>query len=71
MDLSHLPITPRAKANGESGNFWYLEYNYVLCFSAVELRAQMSWMEGVRFFLFKYAMSNLLMWPHFRFTLGR
>ncbi|RXW25697.1 hypothetical protein EST38_g165 [Candolleomyces aberdarensis] len=46
MDLSHLPITPRAKANGESGNFWYLEYNYVLCFSAVELRAQISWTEG-------------------------
>ncbi|TFK21092.1 hypothetical protein FA15DRAFT_672873 [Coprinopsis marcescibilis] len=45
MDLSHLPITPKAKSNGQTGNYWYLEYNYILNFSSVELRAQISWME--------------------------
>ncbi|KAH6897540.1 hypothetical protein BKA70DRAFT_751100 [Coprinopsis sp. MPI-PUGE-AT-0042] len=45
MDLSHLPIIPRAKSNGETGNYWYLEYTYILFFSAVELRAQISWVE--------------------------
>ncbi|KAG2016352.1 hypothetical protein CC2G_009524 [Coprinopsis cinerea AmutBmut pab1-1] len=46
MDLSHLPIQPRTRANGTSGNYWYLEYNYILFFSAVELRAQISWKEN-------------------------
>ncbi|KAF6752246.1 hypothetical protein DFP72DRAFT_991107 [Ephemerocybe angulata] len=45
MDLSHLPIVPRAKSNGQ-GDFWFLEYTYVLCFSSVELRAAISWTEA-------------------------
>ena len=52
MDLSHLPIVPKPKANGEAGEYWFLEYTYVLCFSAVELRAQITWKEGVCQFLF-------------------
>ena len=47
MDLSHLPIVPKPKANGEAGEYWFLEYTYVLCFSAVELRAHITWKEGV------------------------
>ncbi|TEB37894.1 hypothetical protein FA13DRAFT_1725514 [Coprinellus micaceus] len=46
MDLSHLPIVPKPKANGEAGEYWFLEYTYVLCFSAVELRAHITWKEG-------------------------
>ena len=46
MDLSHLPIRPVDKLNGKSGDFFYLEYGYILQFSAVELKAQMSWTEN-------------------------
>lgn len=46
MDLSHLPVRPVSKFNGASGDFVYLEYGYILQFSAVELKAQMSWMEN-------------------------
>lgn len=46
MDLSHVPIKPRAKFNNQSGDFFHLEYGYILQFSAVELRAQLSWMEN-------------------------
>jgi hypothetical protein len=51
MDLSHLPIVPKPKANGEAGEYWFLEYTYVLCFSAVELRAHITWKEGVCYLL--------------------
>lgn len=47
MDLSHLPIRPVDKLNGKTGDFFYLEYGYILQFSAVELKAQMSWTENV------------------------
>ncbi|KAF5315547.1 hypothetical protein D9611_004835 [Ephemerocybe angulata] len=45
MDLSHLPIKPSAQVAG-SGDFFYLEYGYILQFSTVELKAQISWTEN-------------------------
>lgn len=49
MDLSHLPIKPSVQTVG-TGSFYYLEYGYILQFSTVELKAQMSWMEAVSVF---------------------
>ncbi|TEB26535.1 hypothetical protein FA13DRAFT_1888794 [Coprinellus micaceus] len=45
MDLSHLPLRPSDKVEG-TGDFFYLEYGYILQFSAVELKAQISWVEN-------------------------
>ncbi|KAH6917102.1 hypothetical protein BKA70DRAFT_1367619 [Coprinopsis sp. MPI-PUGE-AT-0042] len=46
MDLSHIPLHPRPKANGAAGSYYYLGYDLVLFFSSVELRAQISWEEN-------------------------
>ena len=45
MDLGHIPLSPRTKANG-MGVYYYLGYDLVLFFSSVELRAQLAWTEG-------------------------
>ncbi|EAU92333.2 hypothetical protein CC1G_00552 [Coprinopsis cinerea okayama7 len=46
MDLSHIPLTPRQKANGARGTYYYLGYDLVLFFSSVELKAQICWEEN-------------------------
>ncbi|KAG2020014.1 hypothetical protein CC2G_005403 [Coprinopsis cinerea AmutBmut pab1-1] len=45
LDLSHLPIKPTVKLNGKSGEFYHLEYGYIINFSSVEMTAQLSWTE--------------------------
>ncbi|TFK26684.1 hypothetical protein FA15DRAFT_667159 [Coprinopsis marcescibilis] len=45
MDLSHIPLTPRAKAGGV-GLFYYLGYDLVLSLSSVEMTAQIAWEEN-------------------------
>ncbi|KAJ3530024.1 hypothetical protein NMY22_g8745 [Coprinellus aureogranulatus] len=45
VDVSHLPIKSRPKENGGTGTYWRVDLTYVLCFSAVELRAHVAWIE--------------------------
>lgn len=52
MDLSHLPVQPIGTLDGGPGQFFHLEYGYVLHFSAVELSAQLSWTENVSWILY-------------------
>ncbi|KAJ3549688.1 hypothetical protein NMY22_g781 [Coprinellus aureogranulatus] len=44
-DPSHLHVTPRPQVNGFTGEYWAVNFTVVLCFSAVELRAHLTWME--------------------------
>jgi hypothetical protein len=46
IDLSYLPLTPRAKSTG-AGTFYRLDYDIVLLFGLTELKAQVAWKEGV------------------------
>ena len=50
MDLSHLPLSPRAKHSG-IGTFYLLEYEIVLLFGLTELEAMIAWKENVGPFL--------------------
>lgn len=59
MDLSHLPLRPSDKVEG-TGDFFYLEYGYILHFSAVELKAQISWVEDVSFSFYTFCAFFLL-----------
>ncbi|KAF8155273.1 hypothetical protein BJ912DRAFT_1050978 [Pholiota molesta] len=45
IDLSYLPLTPRAKSTG-AGTFYRLDYDIVLLFGLTELKAQVAWKEG-------------------------
>ncbi|KAJ3515537.1 hypothetical protein NMY22_g14431 [Coprinellus aureogranulatus] len=45
VDVSHLPIKSVPKENGGTGTYWRVDLTYVLCFSAVELRAHIAWIE--------------------------
>lgn len=51
IDLSHLPLTPRAKPNS-TGLYYRLDYDIVLLFGLTELKAQVAWKEGVSVSLF-------------------
>jgi len=51
VDLSHLPLTPRAKPSG-TGTFYRLDYEIVLLFGLTELKAVVAWKEHVRLSLF-------------------
>ena len=45
-DISKVPVKPVKKLKG-SGKFVYLEYEFVFQFSAVEMKAWLSWNEKV------------------------
>ena len=46
MDLSHLPYRTHRKVNG-GGVYYEIQYDYILFYHGVELKAQMSWRENV------------------------
>lgn len=48
MDLSYLPYKTLPKLDNQGGVYYEIDYDYLLFYQGVELKAQMAWLENVR-----------------------
>lgn len=47
MDMSRVPYKTMRKEDGQRGKYYEIDYDYVLYYHGVELKAQMAWCENV------------------------